>query len=119
MESVKTALLLSVLLTAGCATNTSLYYWGDYEDMLYDMHINPGSVDPFTQIERLTTDIPQAESEGKPSAPGVHAHLGMAYAANGDMPQARSAFLTEKALFPESAILIDGLIKRSMPEGAQ
>jgi hypothetical protein len=76
------------------------------------MYINPGSADTTTQISKLTTDIQKAEAKNMPIAPGVHAHLGYMYALEGDIGQAKAAFLTEKTLFPESASFIDGMMSR-------
>ena len=105
------ALTASALLT-GCATHKDTFYWGDYEEIIYDMYINPGSADSTTQISRLTTDIQKADAESKPVGPGIHAHLGYMYALEGNIAQAKSEFLIEKSLYPESAILIDGMMGR-------
>lgn len=102
-----------VLLLAGCATNTDQYYWGSYEELIYQMYANPGEATPEVQIQKLTSDIQKAESSGKPVPPGVHAHLGMMFAAAGNLEQALGAFATEKANYPESAKFIDDVIERA------
>lgn len=102
----------SMLFISGCASK-STYYWGDYEQLVHDMYIEPGSADATTQIEKLTTDIQKAQSKGKPTPPGVHAHLGYMYSLQGNTAQAKTALLQEKALYPESAVLIDGMLKRA------
>lgn len=98
---------------SGCVSHNTTYYWGSYEQLLYDIYMAPGSADPLTQVEKLTTDISQAESKGKPVPPGVYAHLGMAYASLGNIGEAMAALTTEKTLYPESAVLIDGMIDRA------
>lgn len=99
---------------AGCVTTPkTTYYWGTYEQQLYAMYNKPGEAEPAIQIDKLTADIQAAEDAGKPVPPGVHAHLGMLYAMVGNAPQSEAAFLREKTLFPESTVLIDGMLQRA------
>lgn len=92
------------------------YYWGHYEQLIHDMYIKPGSADTSTQVQRLTQDIQQAQSVGKPIAPGIYAHLGFMYALKGNLSQAQDAFNEEKSLYPESAVFIDGMMSRALKE---
>ena len=110
--------LVSLLVLSACATNNKLYYWGDYEPIIYDMYANPGAADPQTQIEKLSSTIQQAQNQDKQIAPGIYAHLGMIYAQVGDMGLAKEALNEEKALYPESAAFIDGMFSR-MEKGKQ
>lgn len=103
---------LALLMLTGCASQGT-YYWGNYEQLIHDMYVEPGNADPVKQIDLLTTDIQKAQSKGKPTPPGVHAHLGYMYSLQGNTSQAKVAFLQEKALYPESATLIDGMMKRA------
>lgn len=110
---IRTALLAVCLFFTACETTQSLYYWGDYENLVYDMYNKPGKAPPELQIDKLTQDIEQAESSGRKIAPGIHAHLGMMYAAAGNMAAAEAAFNNEKRLYPESATLLDGMLQRA------
>jgi hypothetical protein len=111
-------LLVFSVLAAGCVTPPQdHYYWGNYEALLLVMYAEPGSADPVMQIEKLSVDIQQAESVGKPVPPGLYAHLGFMYAMNGDVSQAESAFYEERKLFPESAVFIDGMMERALQNG--
>lgn len=105
--------LLSAAALAGCATNKEMYYWGEYEQLLYNAYVKPGSADPQTQIEKLTADIQKAEALGKKTAPGINAHLGFLYAVEGKDSQSKAAFMEERDLYPESAIFIDGMMERA------
>ncbi len=97
----------------GCVPqSSSLYYWGGYERLIYTMYKQPGSADAVTQIQVLTADIQRAAGTGKPVAPGVYAHLGMMYASQGDVDKAVNALNMEKQLYPESTVMIDGMIGR-------
>lgn len=111
----------ALLLFTGCATtnNQNIYYWGNYEKTLYDNFATPGGTDPAQQIATLTTDIDQAARYGKPVPPGVYAQLGMIYASVGQIGDAMAAFNMEKASFPESAVLIDGMTSRATQQAAK
>jgi len=100
------------LALSGCAPAPSLYYWGEYEDLIYQMYAEPGSADPATQIAKLREDIGKAGEAGKPVSPGLHAHLGYLYFLQSDTHAAVLEFETEKKLFPESATFVDGMLGR-------
>ncbi len=110
---VTTVLLAMCALLSACQTTPALYYWGSYEDQLYNMYNKPGNAPPELQIDQLSNDISRAENSGKKIAPGVHAHLGLMYAMVGNMAAAEAAFTNEKRLYPESATLLDGLLQRA------
>jgi hypothetical protein len=96
----------------GCATSEPLYYWGDYEELIYQMYIEPGAADSATQVAKLKEDINKASTAGKPVPPGLHAHLGYMYFLQSDTHAAVLEFEMEKKLFPESTKFVDGLMGR-------
>lgn len=102
-----------MVLTTGCATNKDIYYWGEYEQLIHDAYMKPGSADTATQIEKLTADIQKAAATGKRVPPGIYAHLGFLYAMEGKDSQSKAAFKQEEDLYPESRTLIEGMIKRA------
>ncbi len=105
------------LLISGCpSVSTPHYHWGNYEQIIHDIYVSPGNADPVQQIDKLTTDIQQAQNSGKPVPPGVYAHLGFIYATQGKIADSQAAFAEEKTLFPESSIFIDGMVKRAAAE---
>ncbi|MGJ8687554.1 MAG: DUF4810 domain-containing protein [Spongiibacteraceae bacterium] len=107
------AISLIALITSACVpTQNHMYYWGNYEKLLYDMYAKPGEAPPDLQIIKLTEDIQRADNAGLAVPPGLHAHLGFMYSAIGNVPQAKMAFLQEKQRFPESAVLIDSFLSR-------
>jgi hypothetical protein len=99
-------------LASACAQPTSLYSWGQYESLVYDMYMRPGKSDPTTQIAKLNEDIERTNAEGQHVPPGVHAHLGYLYYGQGQLDAAYEQFTIEKKLFPESATFIDGVLTR-------
>ena len=105
-------LLVSCSIMIGCATSEPLYYWGDYEELIYQMYIEPGAADSATQVAKLKEDIIKASTAGKPVPPGLHAHLGYMYFLQSDTHAAVLEFEMEKKLFPESTKFVDGLMGR-------
>ncbi|CAC9459034.1 hypothetical protein BSPLISOX_18 [uncultured Gammaproteobacteria bacterium] len=104
--------LVSVLLLSGCGNN-NLYYWGQYENIVRQSYVAPDEVDTATQISELEIDLRKAKDSGKKVAPGFYAHLGMMYAKQGNTAKSEAMLLQEKALFPESSVLIDGMLERA------
>ena len=102
-------LALSVLALPGCAPR-SLYHWGHYEELVYDMYTRPGKADPAVQVERLSRDVEEAQAQGERVPPGVHLHLGYMYFLQGNAAAARQELETEKQLFPESTVFVDRLL---------
>tara|TARA_R110000868_G_scaffold364069_1_gene626865 strand:+ start:47 stop:424 length:378 start_codon:yes stop_codon:yes gene_type:complete len=116
----KSLVVLALCLMLGACSNTgNLYYWGNYEDMIYKMYLKPGEATPLVQIERLTRDIQKAASVGKPVPPGLFAHIGFMHVLQGNKAAAYSAFEEEKTRFPESAAFLDGVIERAEKAQAQ
>jgi len=106
------AALVGALLPGGCSSHRPLYYWGGYEQQVYDMYTAPGKATAERQAERMEADSERARSAGRPLHPGFQAHLGFLYFQLGQLDLARRAFESEKDAFPESAVLMDRFIKR-------
>ena len=95
-----------------------MYYWGNYESLLYSMYIEAGSAEADVQIEKLTNDIKESENRSTESVPpGIYAHLGFMYASLGKVDLAVESFNREKSLFPESSRFIDGMMNRALARG--
>lgn len=111
ISAVLSVIVTSSILLGGCATkDTSLYYWGSYEELIYEMYVEPGSAPASLQVAKLEEDILKSDALGKKIPPGLYAHLGMMYAADGKAGLAQEALLKEKALYPEATTLIDTLL---------
>lgn len=109
-------LSLALLVLSGCASQKTQYYWGEYENFVYLMYAKPGEATPEVQIQRLVAERDLAQAAGKPVPPGVNAHLGMMYAASGNIEQALLSFEEEKRTYPESGKLMDDMIARAKGE---
>lgn len=106
------ALVLAALLSSCVTPEPPLYRWGAYEDIMYTGYKDPGSSDPVTDANLLSEDMARTEAEGARVPPGVRIHLGYLYFAQGRTDEARALFEEERTVFPESAVFVDGLLKR-------
>ena len=113
MNSRRLQLLLMSLAAAtlfvGCRS-PDIYYWGNYENVIYGMYAHPDKVPPEVQVQKMEEDMHRAASKNKPLPPGFHAHLGYAYYAMGKLDLAQREFEAEKKAFPESAAFMDRLL---------
>jgi hypothetical protein len=112
VRTVQLSLLIAALCALSACAPKTIYSWGRYEDLVYDMYVRPGKADPGTQVAKLTEDIDKAHAAGKLVPPGVHAHLGYLYYQQGNVGAAEQEFKTEKRLFPESTPFVDGMLQR-------
>ena len=106
------SLLLAASLTACVTRPVPLYAWGQYEEVIYANHANPGAGDPQSQILILEKDLQVARASSARLPPGWHAHLGYLYFQAGKADQAQQEFITEKTRFPESAVFMDRLLAK-------
>lgn len=98
------------VLLAGCQTRRPLYYWGDYEALLYQAYTKPEKAPSELQIEKLEADIQKATAANLAVHPGLHAHLGYLYYRAGKADQAMKHFAAEKQLYPESERFIETML---------
>lgn len=104
------ASLASVILLSACATGTkALYEWGGYQSALLSYTKNPDETQKFA--DRLSEIIVKAELTGA-VPPGVYAEYGYALLTLNRTPEALEQFAKERAKWPESAKLMDGVISR-------
>lgn len=104
-------LTASLLLLGGCASK-KIYYWGEYEELIYNQYSNPGKAAPEVQILAMESDIQKAQGIGLPLPPGFYAHLGYLYLQTGNVGKAKYGFASEKQKFPESAVMMDRFLKK-------
>lgn len=113
-----TAVFTAVLVVAGCAQPPRpLYGWGGYQGQVYEYFKSTGS-SPEQQIAAIEADIVRLRAANLTPGPGVHAHLGLLYAQTGRDEAAQREFNTEKALYPEAAPFLDGLMARAKAKPA-
>lgn len=119
----KLGLALIVLLTTGCATDTRLYSWGEYEETLFTVYHDPEYkektikqyIDFINQQQALNKQNIQKESANhkavKKLAPGLYAEAGTFMLEQGDYKNALVFYKMEYELWPESQPMLGVLIK--------
>ena len=100
-----------IIIISSCATE-SIYYWGNYENLIYTQYQTPGKATPEYQVDKMQADIQKAKSKNKPLPPGFYAHLGYQYLQMGKTTEAKKSFEAEKRQFPESALLMNRFLKK-------
>ncbi|XYJ12407.1 DUF4810 domain-containing protein [Telluria sp. B2] len=114
----KIIILAALLGLTACATNRGLYDWGGYDALLYESYKDPAGVPK--NMQALAAHIGALEKGGQRVAPGLHADLGTMLLQAGDKDGALSNFRRERELWPESAVVMDAMIKNlEAKKGAQ
>lgn len=105
-----TLVAAALLVLSGCATpNKGLYEWGGYSDMLYQNYKKPDTV--AGNLVKLQAHVSALEAGRGKVAPGLYADLGTLYLQAGDRDRALDNYRKERAAWPESAGLMDAMIK--------
>ncbi|NMG67955.1 DUF4810 domain-containing protein [Azoarcus indigens] len=108
------ALLATSALLAGCATQRSLYHWGNFPDQQYAYL--KGDKGPEEEIQELEKIREQAKAAGQALPPGLQAHLGMLYGVTGRADLFVANLEAERQQFPESGPYVDFLLKKKTPQ---
>lgn len=105
----KSMLFSAALLMLGGCAQKGLYDWGGYSGLMYQNYKKPESV-PANLI-LLQTHVTALEGHSTKVAPGLYADLGTLYLQAGDRVRAVENYRKERAAWPESAGLMDGMIR--------
>jgi hypothetical protein len=101
--------LCCIIYLGGCAPKT-LYYWGGYEDYLYEINMNSNTEGAFNILSEAVT---KAENNQEIKlAPGLYAEYGFMLYQKGRTDEAVHYLKKESEAFPESSLLMDKLITR-------
>jgi hypothetical protein len=100
-------LVLSLGTLAACAQPPH-YQWGGYEPALYGYYKDPALADAYA--EKVAEAVKRGEQEGH-VAPGLHAEYGYVLMNSGRKAEAIAEFEAEKKHWPESALLMDRMIR--------
>ncbi len=110
------------LLGSGCATQRQpMYAWGNYSDSLYQSKKNESPETYEQHVQALEKIVTESKARNLRVPPGVYAELGYVYLSRNNPAKAIELFTLEKQTYPESAVLMNGLIGRaekSMSPGA-
>lgn len=107
-QSVFCCFIFFCLLLEGCAPSP-LFYWGDYEDSLYERYVENDTGQ--TEVH-LQESFAEAQKTSQRVPPGLYADYGFMLYKRGDKSGAITAFEQEKKQYPESALLMTKLIER-------
>lgn len=103
-------------LAAACTPRT-LYHWGQYDAALYQHYRSPQDREAW--IAALETTIREAEQLGMKVPPGVCAEYGYALFEEGQAAAAVPWFQREKQTWPESAVLMEKMIRNAQRRAAE
>lgn len=92
----------------GCG-GPSLFYWGDFEQGLYDRYVTEQHAQADAYLFETITD---AEQHHQKVPPGAYADYGFLLFKRGDRNGAVAYFEKEKQAFPESSALMTKIIDR-------
>jgi len=101
-------LLVLLTLLSACAVPNK-YNWNDYDKGLYDAYKDPSQIKALQQKLQATVDL--LELQKQIVAPGMYAELGTLYLQEGLADKAKTYYLKEREIWPESRTLMDTLIK--------
>ncbi|MBR8466437.1 DUF4810 domain-containing protein [Campylobacter sp. faydin G-140] len=111
-------LTVFAFVVAGCASGSNQmgasYHWeSSYADSIYDYIRQEGDLNEYiNELEKYIANAykAQASKAANKIPPGLYAHLGLLYANNGDSVRAKSNFIKEMELYPESKHYIEFLM---------
>ncbi len=97
------------LTLISCQTNNTLYDWGGYDESLYEYYHDPVEAQEFPLA--LEAHLVQLEQNEQKPAPGLYAEVGTFKLKEGDISSAISYYEKEAEAWPESAALMNAIIK--------
>jgi hypothetical protein len=101
------ALLVGLMILAGCGGANTRYAWNNYDSELYNHYKVPAQREEFiVAMKEIVTD---AEAENK-VPPGIYAEYGYLMYEKGDMEQAVIYYQKEASKWPESKFLMEKMI---------
>ena len=114
---MKKYLLISLMLIlTGCASNQSLYYWGNYQETNYAYSVEPSKKTLLAYQNTLLDIIQKSNEINKKVPPGIYFELGLVYTKTGKKKEGLSYIEKERELYPESKVVTLFFMQR-MNEG--
>ena len=106
------SLLLLAILSSCVTVPKPIYYWGAYEDLSYKAVKGNEEAD-FQKLMVSFTDIAKNTAKGSSGKipPGICGDFGFFLMRQGKTQEGKQWLLKEKALYPESTIFIDSILK--------
>jgi hypothetical protein len=101
-----------VLWLVGCAPQTTLYNWGKYQEASYSYVKTNTDEDLEKLLKEYQYVIENQKAGRKTVPPGIYADYGYLLVKQGKIKEGIDMMKMEIALYPESAVFIEGIIKR-------
>lgn len=101
---------LAVVMIAGCAPKP-LYNWGKYDTYVYSYVKSPNEESLATLMKECETLISDCGSRNVPP-PGLCADYGYLLIKSGKIEEGKAMLNKEIALYPESKVFMERIIKR-------
>jgi hypothetical protein len=100
------------LLLASCApTVKPLYTWGKYEDVSYAYLKNTDEKTTLELIETYQKILNEQKGTRKTVPPGIYADYGFLLIQSGKAKEGKALLEKEVALYPESKVFIERILK--------
>lgn len=97
------------IFLVGCAVPAAKYNWGNYDSSLYSYYKDTSkSTEHIAELESIIQSADQTQAK---VAPGIHAEYGYFLMQQGKSSEAVAQFEREKTKWPESAQLMNSMIK--------
>jgi hypothetical protein len=113
------SLSVMALLISGCSGKKPMYEYSNYSESYYQLKQTGDAESTARWKTSLEDSIEKSNVLAIRVPPGIYANLGYLYLKVNDTQKAISFFKMEKALYPESGVFMDNLIKKAelMKEG--
>ncbi|MDP8269152.1 MAG: DUF4810 domain-containing protein [Candidatus Tenebribacter davisii] len=111
---IKLIVILIVLVFTGCY-QTTLYYWGNYSNSLYNYKKLETEGNLNKHIKSIEKIIKQSDYLKKKVPPGIYCEYGYYSMQEGNYSEAKKYFDLEIKLYPESEKFVTVLVQR-IPE---
>lgn len=104
-------ILIFVLMLSSCSTTSPLYTWGHYETTSYNYLKNSDEESIKKLIESYKEIIDMQNGSRHAVPPGIFADYGFVLLQEGKTKEGKELLLKEEALYPESKVFIDRILK--------
>jgi hypothetical protein len=99
-------------LLVGCVQQNTLYNWGKYQEASYAYVKNNTDEDLEKLMKEYQYIIDNQKDGLKKVPPGIYADYGYLLVKQGKIKEGLELLKLEIVLYPESAVFIEGIIKR-------
>jgi len=105
--------LVATLLLTSCSTPKALYSWDNYDDTSYKYLKNGDEKSTEQLIKTYQQLIEKQKGTRKTVPPGIYADYGFILLQTGKAEEGKAMLEKEIALYPESKLFIDQILKKA------